>query len=145
MKTLLAMILIALARHVTGSAGHEVDWTGLKSGKVSAPRVGDTRSRGTTGTIVGWVTDNRNVPIPAAHVDVTDNETGQVAGSLTGDDGRFTVTGLVAGHQYRVLTRCIGFAPQRMASVEAQPAGLTDAGHLAIFEMAPIEVRISAR
>jgi hypothetical protein len=97
------------------------------------------------GAIVGWVTDNRNVPIPAAHVDVTDNETGRVAGSLTGDDGRFTVTGLVAGHHYSILTRCIGFAPRRMEGVEAIPAGVKDAGHLAIFELAPIEVRISAR
>jgi hypothetical protein len=116
MKALLAMILIALSGH-----------------------------SGTDGAIVGWVTDNRNVPIPAAHVDVTDNETGQVAGSLTGDDGRFTVTGLVAGHHYRMVTRCIGFAPQRMASVEAARSGAKDAGHLAIFELAPIEVRVSAR
>jgi Carboxypeptidase regulatory-like domain len=106
MKTLLAMMLIALSGH--------------------------SRS---DGAIVGWVTDNRNVPIPAAHVDVTDNETGQVAGSLTGDDGRFTVTGLVVGHHYSILTRCIGFAPGRMAGVEAQPAGAKDAGHLAIFEL----------
>lgn len=116
MKMLLAMVLIALAGH--------------------------SRSNG---AIVGWVTDNRNVPIPAAHVDVTDNETGQVAGSLTGDDGRFTVTGLVVGHHYSILTRCIGFAPRRMAGVEAQPVGTKDAEHLAIFEMAPIEVRLSAR
>jgi hypothetical protein len=116
MKALLAMIIIALAGHPY-----------------------------TDGAIVGWVTDNRNVPLPAAHVDVTDNETGQVAGSLTGGDGRFTVNGLVAGHHYRILTRCIGFAPQRMASVEAGPAGATDAGRIAIFELAPIEVRISAR
>ena len=116
MKTLLAMILIALAGHSHSD-----------------------------GTIVGWVTDNRNVPIPAAHVDVTDNETGQVTGSLTGDDGRFTVTGLVVGHHYSVLTRCIGFRPERMAGVQAQLASATDAGHLAIFELAPIEVRVSAR
>jgi hypothetical protein len=116
MKTLLAMFLIALASH---------------------PR--------SDGAIVGWVTDNRNVPIPAAHVDVTDNETGQVAASLTADDGRFTVTGLVVGHHYSILTRCIGFAPRRMEGVEAIPAGVKDAGHLAIFELSPIEVRISAR
>jgi hypothetical protein len=116
MKVLLAMILIALAGHSHSD-----------------------------GAIVGWVTDTRNVPIPAAHVDVTDNETGRVAGSLTRDDGRFTVTGLVVGHHYSILTRCIGFAPRRMAGVEAQPAGATDAGHLAIFELAPIEVRLSAR
>jgi Carboxypeptidase regulatory-like domain len=116
MKALLAMILIALSAH---------------------PR--------TDGAIVGWVTDNRNVPIPAAHVDVTDNETGQVTGSLTGDDGRFTVSGLVVGHHYSILTRCIGFAPSRMAGVEPLPAGANDAGHLAIFELARIEVRLSAR
>ena len=116
MKAILAIVIIALSSH--------------------------SRS---DGAIVGWVTDNRNVPIPAAHVDVTDNETGRVAGSLTGDDGRFTVTGLVAGHHYSILTRCIGFAPRRMEGVEALPAGVKDAGHLAIFELAPIEVRISAR
>ena len=116
MKTLLAMILIALSGHARSD-----------------------------GAIVGWVTDNRNAPIPAAHVDVTDNETGRVAGSLTGDDGRFTVTGLVVGHHYSILTRCIGFAPGHMAGVEAQPAGTKDAEHLAIFELAPIEVRLSAR
>ena len=116
MKTLLAMILIALAGH--------------------------SRS---DGAIVGWVTDNRNVPLPAAHIDVTDNETGQVAGSLAGEDGRFAVNGLVVGHHYSVLTRCIGFAPRRMTGVEAQPVGAKDAGHLAIFELAPIEVRLSAR
>ena len=116
MKALLAMMLIALSGH---------------------PR--------TDGAIVGWVTDNRNVPLPAAHVDVTDNETGQVAGSLTGEDGRFTVSGLVAGHHYSMLTRCIGFAPGRMVGVEAQPADTKDAGHLALFELNRIEVRLSAR
>jgi hypothetical protein len=98
-----------------------------------------------TGTIVGWVTDNRNVPLSAAHIDVTDHETGQVATGLASQDGRFTVAGLVAGHHYSVLTRCIGYAPQRMENVEAQPAGVRDAGHLAIFELAPIEVRLSDR
>jgi hypothetical protein len=97
------------------------------------------------GAIIGWVTDNRNVPLPAAHVDVTDDATGEVAGTLTGDDGRFTVAGLVVGHHYSVLTRCIGFAPRRLAGVEAVPAGVKDAGHLAIFELSPIEVRLSAR
>lgn len=117
MKMLLAMILMALAGH----------------------------SR-TDGAIVGWVTDNRSVPLPAAHVDVTDNETGQVAGSLTGEDGRFTVTGLVVGHHYSILTRCIGFIPGRMVRVEPQPAGLSEAGHLAIFELVPVsQLRVSAR
>src|SRR5579864_516529 len=95
------------------------------------------------GAIVGWVTDNRNVPLSAAHVDVTDHETGQVATGLAGEDGRFTVPGLVIGHHYSVLTRCIGYAPQRMESVDAQAVGVRDAGHLAIFELAPIEVRLS--
>jgi carboxypeptidase family protein len=97
------------------------------------------------GAIVGWVTDNRNVPLSAAHIDVTDHETGQVASGLAGEDGRFTVPGLVVGHHYSVLTRCIGYAPQRMENVEALPAGVKDAGHLAIFELAPIEVRLSDR
>jgi hypothetical protein len=97
------------------------------------------------GAIVGWVTDNRNVPISAAHIDVTDDETGAVAAGLSRNDGTFTVTGLVAGHHYSILTRCIGFEPQRMASVEAMPSDVRDAGHLAIFELAPIEVRLSVR
>jgi hypothetical protein len=32
-----------------------------------------------------------------------------------------------------------------MEGVDAIPAGVKDAGHLAIFELPPIEVRISAR
>jgi hypothetical protein len=116
MKTLLAMMLIALAGH--------------------------SRS---DGAIVGWVTDTRNAPLAAAHVDVTDAETGRVTGSLTGGDGRFTVAGLVVGHHYSILTRCIGFAPRHMEGVEAIQVGLKDAGHLAIFELSPIEVRLSAR
>jgi hypothetical protein len=55
------------------------------------------------------------------------------------------VTGLVAGHHYSILTRCIGFAPERMAGIEAQPTGVRDAQRLAIFELAPIEVRLSDR
>jgi len=98
-----------------------------------------------TGAIVGWVTDNRNVPLSAAHIDVTDHETGQVAAGVAGEDGRFTVAGLVTGHHYSILTRCIGYAPQRMENVEAEPVGVKDAGHLAIFELAPIEVRLSDR
>lgn len=98
-----------------------------------------------TGAIVGWVTDNRNVPLSAAHIDVTDHETGQVATGRAGEDGRFTVSGLVMGHHYSVLTRCIGYAPQRMENVEAEPEGVKDAGRLAIFELAPIEVRLSDR
>jgi Carboxypeptidase regulatory-like domain len=97
------------------------------------------------GSIVGWVTDNRDAPLAAAHVDVTDNETGQVSAGHAKDDGRFVVSGLVVGHHYSILTRCIGYAPQRMAGVEPQPAGVKDAGHLAIFELAPIEVRLSTR
>jgi hypothetical protein len=97
------------------------------------------------GAIVGWVTDNRNVPIPAAHIDVTDNETGAVAAGLSRNDGTFTVPGLVDGPHSPLLTRCTGFAPERMASVEAMPAEARDAGHLAIFELAPIEVRLSDR
>jgi hypothetical protein len=94
------------------------------------------------GSIVGSVTDSWNVPIPFAHVDVTDDETGKVVGRLSRTDGRFTVLGLVVGHRYSILTRSIGFAPQRLPSVEAEPIG---AGAPAIFKLAPIGVQLSAR
>jgi len=120
MRIILAALLIALAQPVRAQTA-------------------------SSGVIVGWVTDTRYLPLPAAHIDVTDYATGRVAGTLAHSDGRFTVTGLVVGHQYSVLTRCIGFVPRRMEGVEAIPVGTKDAVHTAIFELAPIEVRISAR
>ena len=94
------------------------------------------------GSIVGSVTDSWNMPIPFAHVDLTDDETGEMVGRLSRADGRFTVMGLVVGHHYSILTRSIGFAPQRLPSVEAEPIGT---GAPAIFRLAPIGVQLSVR
>ena len=94
------------------------------------------------GSIVGSVTDSWNMPIPFAHVDLTDDETGEMVGRLSRADGRFTVMGLVVGHHYSILTRSIGFAPQRLPSVEAEPIGT---GAPTIFRLAPIGVQLSVR
>ena len=94
------------------------------------------------GSIVGSVTDSWNMPIPFAHVDLTDDETGEMVGRLSRADGRFTVMGLVVGHHYSILTRSIGFAPQRSPSVEAEPIGT---GAPTIFRLAPIGVQLSVR
>ena len=66
-----------------------------------------------SGRITGRVTTRRGSPLPAAHIDVTDHNTGQTIATLTRDDGQYVVSGLALGHAYDVLVRSIGYAPLR--------------------------------
>ena len=53
-----------------------------------------------SGRISGRVTTRRGTPLPAAHIDVTDHNTGQTIATLTRDDGQYAVSGLALGHAY---------------------------------------------
>jgi hypothetical protein len=76
-----------------------------------------------TGEISGRVTSGRGTPLYAAHVDIRDHATGQSFSTLTREDGRYAVYGLLLGHEYDVLIREIGYAPlERVVDMPAAPA-----------------------
>ncbi|HET7459035.1 MAG TPA: carboxypeptidase regulatory-like domain-containing protein [Gemmatimonadaceae bacterium] len=66
----------------------------------------------TTGAITGTVTDEGGAPVDAAQIEVVNRATGFRSASLTRTNGRYLVTNLEVGAQYRVTVRRIGFAPE---------------------------------
>jgi hypothetical protein len=84
-------------------------------------QTGDTR------TIAGQVTDRRGSGLMGAHVDVTDAATGHTTATLARAGGHYAVSGLIVGHRYEVLVRCIGYAPSDQSIVAAGPGGVTSA------------------
>lgn len=80
---------------------------------------------GDTGTMSGQVTDRRGLGLVGAHVDVTDQTTGQTMATLARSGGHYLVPGIIVGHRYEVLVRCIGFAPSdRSIVASAGPGGV---------------------
>ena len=65
----------------------------------------------TSGGISGTVTDANGVPVEAAQVQVVNRATGYTTGSITRENGRYTVAGLEPGSGYAVIVRRIGFQP----------------------------------
>jgi Carboxypeptidase regulatory-like domain len=90
--------------------------------KAQAPAAAE----GQTGAISGRVTTGKGYPLWAAHVDITDQTTGQSYATLTRQDGQYTVWRLPLGHVYEVLIRSVGFAPLRHAVSMPDP-GTPDA------------------
>lgn len=88
------------------------------SGPVRA-QTGDTR------TIAGQVTDRRGLGLTGAHVDVTDEATGHTTATLARAGGHYAVSGLIVGHRYDMLVRCIGYAPSDQAIVATAGPGAT--------------------
>jgi hypothetical protein len=75
--------------------------------------------------ITGRVTTLMGFGLEAAHVDVTDEESGRAVAAITAGDGHYAIFGLPADHHYRVLFRRIGFAPLTRA-VAPTPGGSGD-------------------
>jgi Carboxypeptidase regulatory-like domain len=93
--------------------------------------VGPGRTRAQTDdtrTIAGQVTDRRGVGLTGAHVDVTDEATGHTTATLARAGGHYVVSGLIVGHRYDMLVRCIGYAPSDQAIVATvSPDAITSA------------------
>ena len=63
----------------------------------------------TTGGFTGTVTDANGAPVEAAQVEVINRGTGFRTGTITRDNGRYTVLGLETGGPYTLTVRRIGF------------------------------------
>jgi Carboxypeptidase regulatory-like domain len=87
-----------------------------------APRAARAQSDASR-TIAGQITDTRGAGLPGAHVDLTDQDTGLRLETLAHAGGRYALGGVLAGHRYDVLVRCIGYAPSdRALAVETSAA-----------------------
>jgi len=87
--------------------GHALVAAALALGFSSPVRAQGT----TTGAISGTVTNDKNVALPNAQVQVVNVTNGARAGQLTRDNGRFLIPNLEVG-RYTVTVRLIGYAPE---------------------------------
>jgi hypothetical protein len=81
------------------------------------PAVGFSQGE-TTSAIVGQVTDATGAAIPAAHVSITNRETGLRRNATTDDQGRFDFPQLKPG-TYSVKVTADGFDPQQNDNVDS--------------------------
>jgi hypothetical protein len=95
------------------------------------------------GVIAGQVTDWRGAALPAAHIDVTDRETGQRAMALTDADGHYILEGLATDHHFTLHVRCIGFVPRTEPDVRAVPAADGARPESLTLTLVPIEKRLA--
>lgn len=72
---------------------------------------------GTSGTILGTVTDNAGAIVPSAPVDVTNTSTGQTTRVMTTGTGDYTVPNLSPG-MYRVSIQVPGFSKEVVNAIE---------------------------
>ena len=87
-----------------------------------------------TGRVTGVVTSDQGAPIPGAQVVVE----GTSLGALTGDDGRYTITGVASGSRV-VRAQRIGFAPQTRTVTVSEGGTAT-----ADFQLATIATRLTS-
>jgi iron complex outermembrane receptor protein len=80
---------------------------------------------GATATLTGRVTSSDGRALVGAQVVVTNRENGSQFGARSGDNGRYTVSGLRAG-LYRVVTRMIGYAAGGDDDVELMAGETTE-------------------
>jgi outer membrane receptor protein involved in Fe transport len=71
----------------------------------------------TTGAVGGLVTDTAGAPLAQVQIQVRNNATGYVVGSMTRDNGLYLVPGLEAGGPYTVTARRIGFSAQTRENI----------------------------
>ena len=81
------------------------------------PRLVD--AQGTTGRIIGTVTEAGGTPVNGAQVGVREPTTGAVRGGSAGADGRYTVLQLPSG-TYDVQVRAIGYRPVERRGVRVE-------------------------
>jgi outer membrane receptor protein involved in Fe transport len=95
-------------------------WISVLAGLAMLPAGALSRAHAqgiTTGAIGGLVTDTTGAPLADVQVQVRNNATGYVLGSITRENGRYLVPSLEAGGPYTVTARRIGFAVQTKENV----------------------------
>jgi hypothetical protein len=114
----------SLASTQVAFGAQQQKWVGGSAARVGSGMVYYSRP---VGEISGRVTSGKGTPLSAAHIDITDHSTGQSFSTLTREDGRYDVFGLILGHEYDVLIRDIGYAPlHRVVDMPSTPSNSSD-------------------
>ncbi|HEY8484360.1 MAG TPA: SusC/RagA family TonB-linked outer membrane protein [Longimicrobiales bacterium] len=97
-------------------------WQALvtRSGQVTVVRAAQPPATAAAGTIAGRVTDLQGEPLPGASVVVV----GTQLGALTGENGRYTITGVPAG-TYQLRASLLGYSDQTVQGVQVADAQTT--------------------
>ena len=95
----------------------------------------------TRGAITGRVTDPSGAVIPDASVSISSNHFTETV--ATGDDGRYSVSGLNPGH-YRVEVRAAGFSPLEKSGLVLATGQETEADAQLAIRVTRQEVTVTA-
>ncbi|HOJ91218.1 MAG TPA: carboxypeptidase-like regulatory domain-containing protein, partial [Saprospiraceae bacterium] len=72
----------------------------------------------TTSQISGTITDGVGRGIEAATVTATHIPSGSTYGAYTGEDGRFSISGMRVGGPYKIVASFLGYSTQEFNNVE---------------------------